>query len=273
MGRERLATPNVTGYIATIPVMTLIVGAIDGDAVTITGDTKVTYDEDPIKTASLFDEALPKVILLRDNLAVGVAGAGPARMIEDLLEHRDDDIIEVLGHLRSERDGAFVVGALGPAQLWEVRDGKVIEVPSGQRAWAGDETAFRDFEKLADAWTPGTDEYFRLKSSMDQFVGPLGRSKSVGGFGITAISESGVFRYAPAPFTIFGTDDVLDVYSGRVIPGDVPTPGAVGIYVERAGAGRLFTQDRTATGVKIVAPDRAAFIREAFEQHGQALSG
>lgn len=251
--------------------MTLIVGAVDGETVTITGDSKVTYDDDPIRTARLFDEALPKVLILRDRLAVGIAGPGPARMIEDLLDRRDDDIVDVLGHLRTERDGAFVVGALDRAHLWEVRDGKIIDVPAGQHAWAGDEGAFRDFETLASAWPPGTDEYFRLKSSMDQFVGPLGRAKSVGGFGITATSGSGQFRYASAPFTIFGTDNLLDTYSGRVIPGGGDTPGALGIYIQRAEAGRLFPEGQPTRGVKIVAPDTRSFIDRAHADFGQTL--
>jgi hypothetical protein len=250
--------------------MTLIVGALDGTSVTITGDTKITYDEDAIKSARLFDEALPKIVLLRDNLAVGVAGAGPQRMIEDLVKVRDADLVDVLDHLRAERDGDFVVGALNPARLYEVRGSTVTPAPSAQRAWAGDGNAFEEFESLAASWLAEDDEFTRLKTSMDSVVS-RGRTNSVGGFALTARTDDGRFRFIPTAFTIFGVDDLLDTYEGQVLPGDGPTPGALGIYVSRAEVGRLFTHERPFEGIKIAAPDRATFADRAFAEFGQTL--
>ena len=251
--------------------MTLIVGAIDGNSVTVTGDTKLTYDDDGIRSARLFDEAFPKVVLLRDNLAIGVAGEGPERIVEDLMYLRDAELFDVLGHLRAERDGDFVVGVLNPARLYEVRDGHITPIDAPRHAWAGDGHAFDDFEKLAARWPSEVDEFTRLKTSMDQAVSPLGRVKSVGGFGITARAEQGAFRFIPTQFTIFGTDNLFDTFEGQVLPGAGSTPGAVGIYVSRAGVGRVFTHERPFEGHKIVSPDRATFAAIALHEYGQTL--
>jgi hypothetical protein len=250
--------------------MTLIVGAIDGESVTMTGDTKVTFDEDAIKSARLFEEALPKIVLLRDNLAVGVAGAGPRRMIEDLMMVRDADLLDVLDHLCAERDGDFLVGALNPSRLYEVRVGKITAVPEGQHAWAGDGRAFDDFEKLAASWPPDDDELTRLKTSMDSIVS-LGRSNSVGGFALTARTHEGRFRFLPTTFTIFGEVDMFDTYEGQVLPGAESTPGALGIYVNRGHVGQLYTHEHPFVGRKIQARDRGIFAARALSEHGQTL--
>lgn len=251
--------------------MTLIAAAIDGTSVAIVGDTKITFDDDAIRSARLFEEALPKLVLLRDELIVGIAGAGPARMIEDLVAHRDDDLLDLLDHLRSERDGDFVVGALSPARLWRVRDGRVERVQPPAYAWAGDEEAFNRLRDLAGSWGPDVAEDFRLMSSMDQLVSPLGRFPTVGGFGILAAATDEGFRFAPSNFTIFGTTNILDSYSCRILPGMTPTPGALGIFATGAGAGRLFTHEQPWVGIKVLAADADYFAERAKSEYGQTL--
>lgn len=252
--------------------MTLIVGAVEDTSVTITGDTKITFDEDAIKSARLFDEALPKIVLLRDELAVGVAGEGPHRMIEDLVKVRGASVGEVLEHLRAERDGDFVVGRLNPARLYVVRGGRVAEVPEGEHAWVGDGSAYGIFKNLADSWISEDDEFTRLKTSMDSVVA-RGRSRTVGGFALAARTDNDRFRFIPTAFTIFGdtAEDLFDTYEGQVLPGNDPTPGALGIYLGRAGVGRLFTHERPFEGIKILARDRATFAALARSEYGQSL--
>ena len=253
--------------------MTLIVGAFEDASVTITGDTKITYDEDAIRTSRLFDEALPKIVLLRDDLAVGVAGEGPHRIIEDLVKVRDADGSDVLDHLRVERDGDFIVGALHPARIYQVSGGKITPVTESEHAWVGDGSSYNSFRHLAETWVPGDDEFTRLKTSMDSLVA-RGRSQAtVGGYALTVRTDAGRFRFVPTSFTIFGdtVDSFFDTYEGQVLPGDDPTPGALGIYMSRAGVGRLFTHERPFEGVKILAVDRAAFAARALNDYGQIL--
>lgn len=251
--------------------MTLIAAAIEGNSVAVVGDTKISFDDDAIRSARLFQEALPKLVLLREELIVGVAGPGPARMIEDLVGHRDDDLFDVIQHLRTEREGDFVVATLSPARLWRVRDGRVEPVEPPSYAWAGDEEAFNRLRDLAGSWGPDVDEACRLKSSMDQLVSPLGQFPSVGGFGILAAATDEGFRFAPSSFTIFGTTNFLDSYRGRILPGKAPTPGALGIYATDAGVGRVFTHDQPWAGIRILAPDADSFAELAESEHGQAL--
>lgn len=252
--------------------MTLIVGVIEGSSVTVTGDTKITYDEDAIKTASLFEEALPKIVLLRDDLAVGVAGEGPCRIIEDLMKVRDAGLADVLDYLRAERNGDFVVGALNPSRLYRVHRAGITEFPEFRHAWVGDGNAYDIFENLASSWVPDDSEFIRVKTSMDSLVA-RGSNRTVGGFALTAHAPDGRFRFVPTTFTIYGdtTENFLDSYAGQLLPGDGLTPGALGIYVSSAGSGRLFTHERPFEGIKILAPDRATFASRAFSEHGQML--
>lgn len=65
--------------------MSLAVAAIhDGDHITMVADTKVTFSDrdgnpDDAKTRSTYFEVLPKIVLLRPDLMVGVTGDEPHR--------------------------------------------------------------------------------------------------------------------------------------------------------------------------------------------------
>lgn len=270
--------------------MTLIAAVQDGDSITIVSDTKVTYKESAIDTARVFKLALPKILLLRDNLAVAIAGEGPIEIARRLMPHRDESLYDVLAHLRDEEGGGFIVASLESPGLWVVADRDVRSITAGEVALEGDRSAFEGFERDFRSWGddhPGT----RLLMAMDRIVGPLGVHESIGGYCLAASSSSGAFRFTSRQTTIapriehrsaisLTADDVRlrmqaprdasDWCQVQVLGGTEHTPGAVGIFVQQAEAGRLYPHDRTFEGDDISAPHAEAFIEEA-RRRGQVL--
>lgn len=153
--------------------MTLVVAAFDDDHFTIVSDTKVTWEYadghlDAARSRDTYFEALPKLVRLRGDLVVGVAGRDPLKVIERLVEVRSGSVEDVLAHLEGEDKNEFVLAALNPRQLWEVKYGRRddrTEVP--RRAWAGDSEAWDAFRISMDAG--GMDKMdldFRLMAGM-----------------------------------------------------------------------------------------------------------
>ena len=57
--------------------MSLVVGEIHDGRISFVADTKVTYAGDDRSTRRVFENAFPKVLILRDDLCVGLAGNDP----------------------------------------------------------------------------------------------------------------------------------------------------------------------------------------------------
>ena len=128
--------------------MSLVVAAIhDDDQVTMVSDTKVSFfhpdgQPDDAKTRRTYFEALPKIVLLRPDLIVGVTGDSPHEAVNDVVGHRDDTVEDLVAHLATMTSSGFVVAALRPARLWSIDDGRIDDRTPIRRAWSGDRDAY-----------------------------------------------------------------------------------------------------------------------------------
>lgn len=273
--------------------MTLVVAAFHADLVYFVGDTKITDDDDEIRTANLFAEARVKILLLRDGLAVAVAGCYAEQTIEEIMRLRHAPVDVVLNAVERIPRGDFLVAALDPARLWKVRghDGVREEVPPETIVGIGDENAVehvrQEFVHRAGTKAP----LDTLRGIMGQVILD-GDYPGVGGYPTTATSVSGVFRYALDGFAVaprseaeLAVDDqgipILlitapgssgDWYHGVVMPGGDPTPFAIGVHISEAGIGLLFRQERFHRPEVIRdVPTPDDLIREAAAQFAHTL--
>jgi hypothetical protein len=251
--------------------MTLVVAGIAGDHITMVSDTKVTWTFidghlDAARNRATYFEALPKIVRLRGDLIIGVAGDDPKRVIERLIARRQAPIESVLAHLESEDANEFVVAALNPTRLWEVKYGSTDDrttVP--RRGWAGDRLAWDTFRVSFDGHGMANfDLDFRLMAAM-QTLTSFDPVESAGGLTLKVSSRSGEFLFEAMYEQVMPPMDVtaLDVAadSGRmtisvppggdttthqviVIPGGEPTCGAVGFLIPETTRGLFFPEDR-----------------------------
>lgn len=271
--------------------MTLIAAVASGSGITLVADTKVTYEEDAIQSARVFDFALPKIVLLRDQVAVAISGEKPTELVRQLVKRREDDLGEIIDHLRGvEKAGFIVASATGPS-LWTVSEGKVVSVPAGELALEGDREAFDDFARLFKDSREKWGDVHALTGAMDYLAGPLGRHQSVGGYCLTMVSTVVGLRFRSAATTIAprATEPLAEGaseggiavgftlpagnsawYQSVVLGGRGETPGAVGIYVRQARVGRLYSHQNPYEGQIISAADIDEFAALAL-QRGQEL--
>jgi len=252
--------------------MTLIVATIHDDHITMVSDSKVTFSDRegrPIEAwnRDTYFRALPKIVRLRADLIVGVAGDDPHDVIERFLAYRDVPVARVLDHLKTEADAEFVVAALGPSRLWEVKGGDVQDrTNSPRRGWAGDLAAYDKFRESMGA--PGMEDIVvceQLEMGMRTLTS-FDPVKTVGGVLLGATSGSGEFRFQPyfkrvmppymevesvtvqgnrlrATFVVPEGADAT-TFQTIVVPGDEPDRGAVAFLIPEAGKGLVFPQHR-----------------------------
>lgn len=262
-------------------------------------DTKITYPYDgtrlvdEARTRHTYENGLVKIVILREDVAVGVAGDYADEVIRRVIAVRDSSLQELLDHLHAEQeDVGFVVAALNPARLWMVHDGEVEPRASGVRAWAGDQGAYGQFQENFHEWDDGRSLQFRLMSSMQRLTS-LDQRPSVGGYTIQASGESAEgFLFDPVPMVRMPEVRVTGgrIEHGRVsltleVPpgGDTTTSeliafvgrgetrGAIGLLHPLAGAGRLFRHESPYESATISTSTPEEFVRIAREEHGQEL--
>jgi hypothetical protein len=279
--------------------MSLVVAGIHNDHITMVADTKVSfYDRDgrpnERQTRDTYFQALPKVVLLRPDLLVGVTGDDPDRVMERLVTHRDESVAAVFDHLRTEGAASFVVAALDPLSLWVVADGHTEDRTSVGRAWAGDIAAFELFQaRSLDPGMSDADPCFKLMSSM-QWLTSFNPVKSVGGTTIRLTSRADGFHFSPmfarigphymevesATFTN-GNLKVTYVVPGGVdgstyqiivVPGGDPTPGALGLLIPETGRGLVFSQERPWESDVVAASTVQELAGTALAECGQVLT-
>ena len=120
-------------------------------------DTKVSFfypdgRPDDGRTRRTYFEALPKIVLLRPELMVGVTGDSPHEVIADVVTHRKDPVENLLDHLATMTSAGFVVAALQPARLWSVGGGEIDDRTSVRRGWSGGQHAYDIFRASWDRW-------------------------------------------------------------------------------------------------------------------------
>jgi hypothetical protein len=278
--------------------MTLVVAAIDQaqGSVCIAADSKVTWLNDETRSRKIYTEPVVKVILLDDDLAVGYAGAGPEQLAETTVRLRGTPVDGVLNALATVAEASFVVVQREPARIWMVSaEGGAEERTAHGRAWAGDQHAFGEFQRRFDDF-PASDVEFRVQSSM-QGVVHLVQPRAVGGYVVMATAgASKPFRYRPLVSRLFpegarpvqvtsvprspdGTTDLSlqttfdeGPLTLRTMPGEHPTPGALGLYLENAGLGYVYAHDAPTVRAKVRATTTDTFVLAAMTDHGQHLT-
>jgi hypothetical protein len=252
--------------------VTLVVATIHDDHITMVADSKVTffdYRGQPVESwnRDTYFRALPKIVRLRGDLIVGVAGDDANRVIERLLGHREASVKEVLDHLTTEVSAEFVVAALDPPRLWQVRSSVVEDrtvVP--RRGWAGDPAAYELFQQSIHA--PGMDDIVvcqQLEMGLRTLT-TFDPVSTVGGVLLEATSRGGEFQFQPYFMRVMPSHmevqsvtvqgNVLKValvvpdgadpttFQIIVVPGADPDRGSVAFLIPETGKGLVFPQDR-----------------------------
>jgi hypothetical protein len=249
--------------------MTLLVARIyDGDKIIFVSDTKVTWDLAPA-VEDEFADSVAKIVLLRGDLAVGVAGYDPHGRIRDLIALRSEPVEDLIVALCDDTRAAFVVAALEPARLWTVAEGRAVERSEIGVAWEGDEEAYADFRaRYETEWAkpPRPPVPFRMMTAL-QHLTSFRKVLSVGGFTIRAHGdpENGFQFIGDKTFVLGGA-------SLSVMVGQAETPGAIGMYDQSRGLGLLFRHESPDTAVQIVASNNREFGEVARDAFGQDLA-
>jgi hypothetical protein len=150
----------------------------------------------------VFKNAFPKLVILRDDVAVGITGDNPDSVLQRLIGFRDQPIEDLLEAMISIDYASFVVATLNPSlQLWKVSAGSSEERSSVGRCWAGDHNAYEIFQQRYHEWPEDIGPAFRLMSSM-QWLLSFNLIESVGGYLTRAATTSEGFRFVADPMTI-----------------------------------------------------------------------
>jgi hypothetical protein len=251
--------------------MSLVVAAIHDDQVTMVSDTIVSFfhpdgQANDARTRRTYFEALPKIVLLRPDLIVGVTGDNPHEVIADVVTLRNDSVESVLGRLATMTSAGFVVAALQPTRLWSIGGGQVDERTSVRRGWSGDRHAYDIFRTSWNKWPAGTDVPFLLSSSM-QFLTSFDPVASVGGFTLTADTQVDGFRFQPWVTAVAVSHQI------HVLPGEDPTRGTLGLLIPQTGVGLVFRHRRPWRAERIQASSPRSLITMVGEEFGDCLIG
>lgn len=284
--------------------MTLVVAGLapDASSVCIAADSKVTWQDDATLSRQIYTSPVLKVILLNDDIAVGCAGAGPDFMAQKVAGLRGHPVNDVLESLRAVAGSSFLVVQRTPASIWRVSaEGGVEDLTALGRGWVGEQSAFSEFQQRFDDFA-GCGVAFQVQSTMQHVVHVVQHDTvyeqgSIGGFVVMAsATQTSPFRYVDlqselAPAAMGRTDFTVsrgvspetinatlkfDLFEGpltlRTLPGDGPTPCALGLYVENAQLGHLFSHQEPDVRILVRAPSAAEFVTAARTVHGQHLA-
>ncbi len=251
---------------ATMTTMTLVVAAIhDESRITMAADTLVTWDDGVRRPPQ--DSSLAKLAILRSDLAVGVTGCDPHGRLRDVIALRDEPVDVVLEQLKDDTVAGFVVAALGPARLWEVRSGAAYDRTAHQMAWDGEPEAYKEFSKrFTNEWvntSAANDVPFRVMTAM-QALTSFGLVSTVGGITLRVGTTDRGFRFIPDRGFVLGGSAWL------IFVGNNPTPGAIGILDVRLGLGQLFPHHAPDDPITVRTTNPSAFVSMAHD-HGQTV--
>ncbi len=273
--------------------VSLVVGKIHDGGVSLVADTKITYRIDDTRTCQVYENALPKLVVLRDDLCAGFAGNDPHGVLQRLVALRNQPVAAVLNASAAFGHASFVIASLeGSPRLWQVEDGRPQERSDIGQAWAGDEAAYELFQARCADWPPGVDSSFQLLSSL-QWLLNVGQVPSVGGFHTRVVAEAQGFRFAGDATNIHSQELTailqpsasgltLELTSGcsadnpwftaECAVGAPPTIGALAYLIAGAGVGFVLPHAASWEPIKLPATSMPELIEKARVMHGQELS-
>jgi hypothetical protein len=278
--------------------MTLVVGRVHGGEVSLVADTKIT-DEigDESWNRQVYRNACPKIRILRDDLAVGVAGRNPHQVLRRLGDLRARPVDDVLSALATNPYASFVVASLSPScRLWQVKNCQVEDRTSIGQCRIGDPEGIEIFTQQyhqVESSLPTADTPFLLTASM-QWLISFGPVESVGGYLTRLRTTSRGFRFAH-DYTDIGPDLVdgvfrrteeggaLDLrapadvasrgFEVRLAVGETPTIGALACLIPQARTGWLFC-DETPWVARVISTETMTdLVRVAATDYRQKLVG
>lgn len=265
---------------------------IHGTRISAVADTKITFYGDDTRTRQVFQNASPKLVILRDDVLVGVAGDNPDRAMQRLVGLRDRPAEELLESMVAMGYASFILATLSPSpSLLEVSGGQIEDRSSVRRAWIGDQAAYELFQKRYHEWPEDVGTDFRLMSSM-QWLLSFNPVPSVGGYLTRAVSTDEGFRFIADPAkvgpwfvealrdaTSDGVALALQVPEGGDIAGyDVlpavgrpPTVGALAYYIPQTGTAWLFRHESPWAATVLVVESMEELAAAAAE-YGQTVA-
>lgn len=262
--------------------MTLVAGIAYDGGLTLVSDTKLSFKKDTVASSRVFENAMNKIALLSDDVAVAISGTNAPLMQERLFALDDTSPLAVMDHLKSESEGGFLLAARGNPTIFAVREGAVDLIPKGDLALEGSESGFPAFQALVRSGAHLFHPSENLRASMDSMVQGVHRHPDVGGFVLTVSETREGFRYLAGHSRIAppiteenghlvapaGRSDWLDV---MILAGAGATPRAVGVYIAQARQGRLFPQNAPHRATVLTGETQEEFIENAADL-GQTLA-
>jgi hypothetical protein len=255
--------------------MSLVVAEIADGKVHMVADTKITLTNgDEQWMRHVFKNAMPKIVPVRGDLAVGVAGWGPDRALEKILDKRTRQVGFLLDYMRGLSGTSFVVASIAETpRLWEVADGAIAELTEKKHAWRGDSAAYAKFRYFYDGWPVDNAEMrsMRLMTSIQPLLGPspLSAAESVGGYLTRIASSDQGFVYMTDP-SAFHIDPPMEIIPAAGRP---PTRSALAYCIPQTNRAWLFTHDKPWESIEIHNVASLEALIEAGARHGQALAG
>jgi hypothetical protein len=199
-----------------------------------------------------YENAMPKIVIARSDLAVGLAGDDAVRYAQEIVEARELPVTDMVAMLRG-LGGQFVVTSLNPQpQLYQIRCADVQSGSSMAWAWAGDEQAYKLFRRRRKEMETAAPQMDSLMTSM-QWILSFRPVPSVGGYMTRLATTANGFRFEGDPTMVnmplmVGPDGTPMPYpddlqiSYQIVPGVGcgETFGANAYWIPQSSTVRLF---------------------------------
>jgi hypothetical protein len=265
--------------------MTLVVAQVSRAGIDLVGDTMITYDDDPEFTSKVLENALPKLVILRPDTCIGLAGRDPFGSLRAIVDMRNESHDEIVTQLANHQDASYLIASVtGGSRLTEVRYGRIDDRTFVRRGWIGLRAAYDRFREAQAQW-PDSDPWSRRLMTSLQHVTSFGQVTGVGGYNLGVTLTDDGFAYFSDPTRVFGAmgpwieshlssarDDKWPAET-RLDPlfGVRPTVGAVGFHVSSLNLAILFPHLRPYEPVSFQADSPSTAIRRALTAYGQHL--